>query len=131
MPTDRKVSQVSGQAGNVAASAETAVIVTAMLAVNQPAGQGVLIEGTLAYLAGTSTTAVVARIRAGNGTTGTILVSATFTVTAGNTIPLALNWLDTTALVGTFQYTLTLQQTGGAATGNANGTLTSHPIGGV
>ncbi len=122
---NQQVTQVSGQVNNVAASAESAIITSPVLNVNAPGAAGVFIEATLTYLAGTTTTAVVIRIRAGSGTGGAILATGTFTVTAAGTYSLSLNWLDATPLPGPSQaqYTVTLQQTGGTAAGNANGTL--------
>lgn len=104
---------------NVVTTAETAIGTVGPVNVNAPVGQGILVEGTFNFTAGTAATAVTVRIRAGAGTGGAILATHTFTVVAGTQYSLSANYLDP-SIIGagatTATYTVTVQQT--AATGN-------------
>lgn len=124
----------------VPTTTETAVGTVGPVSVNVSIGtQGVLIEATHNFLAGTAATAVTVRVRTlvgaapANGaaySAGTVLATHTFTVTAGNTLSISANYLDPsmggqgTVSVG---YVVTVQQT--AATGNgsvSNSTLAAE-----
>lgn len=134
MPSPRAcVYTAAGQ--NVVTTAETVIATVGPVNVNAPASQGVIVEGTTNFLAGTAATAVTVRIRQGANTlTGTVLATHTYSVTAGSTSSLSPTMLDTTptgALTNppnpnTAAYTMTVQQT--AATGNGTATNTSLSI---
>lgn len=123
---------VTGQTNNVGTSAETAILTTDTVAYNAVGGEGVWINGMLNLLAGTGTTAVVIRVRKGaNTTTGTIVGAArTHTLAATNSASVPVSELDTTPGANNV-YTVTVQQTGGAAAGNANGTVGTTPVSSV
>lgn len=96
------------------------------------AGQGLIVRGTLNVTAGTGTTAVVIRVRKGNQLTGAVVGAAlTHTLAAGASAQLYYEVLDnapaTAAVdpqgaqgVGTNQYLLSIQQTGGTGAGTVN-----------
>jgi hypothetical protein len=104
----------------IGASTESTVISSTVNMENQPSGQGVGVNGSLNITAGTGTTAVVVRVRAGVGTGGALIgVAMTNTLAAGNTATIPFAVLDPT-VVGTVQYTVTVQQTGGSVAGTVN-----------
>lgn len=80
-----------------------------------------VIKGWANVTQGGSTTALVARLRRGNGIAGTVVATATIFVTAANS-PIEVNvWFAEQLLNIEFQdYSLTLQQTGAVANGTAN-----------
>ena len=89
--------------------------------INDPGGQGILLEGILSITAGTGTTSVTCRLRQGTGITGTVVGNAVSqTVTAGNTYLLSPMALDTTLSATNQQYVITVQQTGATANGTIN-----------
>ena len=109
--------------GTAVPSAETAIAVSPVNIVTVPAVTKVIIRATVNVLAGTGTTAVVARIRQGNGVGGNVLATATITLAAGNNGQINLSVEDTAALLAAAaggQYSLTLAQTGGSANGSVN-----------
>lgn len=80
-----------------------------------------IIKGWANVTQGGSTTALVARIRRGNGIAGAIVATATIFVTAANS-PIEINVQFAEQLVNAefADYSLTLQQTGAVANGTAN-----------
>lgn len=106
-------------------SAESVIAASPVNNVNPVTTTKVIIRASVNLLAGTTTTAVVARIRQGNGVGGAIVgAAATVTLAAGNNGGVALsvedtpNWLAAPANGG--QYCLTLAQTAGTANGSVN-----------
>ena len=118
MPSPRSATAVA--AVNVPTTTETAVATVGPLNVNMPATeQGILVEATFNFTAGTAATSLTVRIRAGSGITGTVLITHTITVVAGTTYSVSVNALDATfsgAGLSVATYTVSVQQT--AATGN-------------
>lgn len=128
-----------------ATSAET--VVTASDTVNYfgSAGgnEGLEVSGYVNITAGTGTTAVVIRIRRGNGLGGVVVgISNTHTLAAGATASIPILAQDavpitTPAVTPTGadsapanQYTLTVAQTGGTGAGTVNyATLSIEPVG--
>jgi hypothetical protein len=82
----------------------------------------VKISGVVNITAGTSTTAVVLKVRQGAGITGTqVGVNMTHTLAAGASASIPYEVEDTTVTnVQGQQYSVTATQTGGAANGTAN-----------
>lgn len=90
---------------------------------NQPGGQGVCINGVVNVTAGTGTTAVTIRVRAGSGITGTVIGNAVVhTLAAAAVANIPFETLDNSAgaLVGTVTYSVTVQQTGASGNGTVN-----------
>jgi hypothetical protein len=120
MPSNLHVAQVTG-AQTVTTTTELAVAQLVPYQVNNPGGQGVQLSGEASITTGTGTTAVVARIRQGNGITGSVVGNPiTVTVTAGNTIEINPTELDPNNLLGNIGYSLTVQQTSATANGTVN-----------
>lgn len=106
-------------------SAESVIAASPVNNVDPVRTQKVIIRATFNMLAGTATTAVVARIRQGNGTGGAIVGSAaTVTLAAGNNGGGAISVEDTPAWLAApangGQYCLTLTQTAGTGNGSIN-----------
>lgn len=106
-------------------SAESVIAATPVNNVNPATVQKVIIRATFNLLAGTATTAVVARIRQGNGTGGAIVGAAiTITLAAGANGGGAISVEDTVAWLAApangGQYCLTLAQTSGTGNGSIN-----------
>jgi len=105
-------------------SAETVIAASPVTNVNPATTSKIIIRATFNLLAGTGTTAIVARLRQGNGTGGTPLATGTITLAAGNngggviSVEDSPVWLAAPANGG--QYCLTLAQTGGSANGSMN-----------
>lgn len=93
------------------------------------AGRRVALNGMIEHTTGTSTTAVVLRIRRGTDTTGTVVQTTTETIigAVGSTDPYSVEVIDTPGDVNNQAYVLTVQQTGGAAAGT---TVTAQLTGG-
>ena len=108
----------------VVTTAETAAIVSD--AVSQAMnGEIVRIHGTISYLTGTATTAVTARVREGNGVTGTIVGEALpLTIGAAENAQIPFDVNHAPAGIAGQVYTATVQAT--AAT--ANGTISAAAI---
>jgi len=107
--------QLSGTV-NVVTTTETVALVTPPVSTTY-SGDQIDIEGKINVTAGTSTTAVVLRVRRGNGITGTVVgVAETDTEAAGASGSFPLQVVDTPGDVAGQVYSLTVQQT--AATGN-------------
>lgn len=97
-------------------TAETVIATTVARQVNSPGSQGSYIDGMINITPGTAATAVVTRVRAGNGLGGAVIGGPeTHTVAAGANQSIPYAQIDGVTN-GTVQYTLTAQQT--AATGN-------------
>ena len=93
------------------------------VAVASPSGEGVTVSGVVNITAGTGTTAVVVRVRRGVDATGSqVGQAATHTLAAGASASIPFCNLDAaaSALSGTDQWTVTVQQTGGTAAGTVN-----------
>lgn len=110
---------------NVPTTTETVAVASPLFVTNNPAGQGVLISGIVNILAGTSTTAVVVRIRQGSVTGTLVGVATTHTLAAGASANIAFEALDSSALAlntgsAGSVWVVTVQQTGGAAAGTVN-----------
>lgn len=99
-------------------------LVTSSPGVNQaqPSYEGMKISGVVNVTPGTSTTAVVIRVRQGSGTGGSLVgVAQTHTLAAGNSANIAYEVLDTAGNSGAgLLWTVTCQQTAAAANGTAN-----------
>lgn len=110
-------------------AAETAVVTTDLLPSGTGASfEGVEIRGVLTILTGTSTTAVVIRVRQGSGVSGTVVGAArTHTIGAAVNAQIPFCELDAAPAAAGQQYTVTAQQTGGAANGTASCTATTSP----
>jgi len=104
-----------------ATATETAICTTPPLNLSLDNAQVILLW-MAAITAGTSTTALVMRIRRGTGITGTLLnVGAwTFTTVAGNLAQISGNYIDTPGIVGGQQYSLTCSQTAASGAGTLN-----------
>jgi len=114
------VAQNTG-AQTVVTTTELAVAQLNPYQVENPGGTGVQLSGEIAGTAGTGTTAVVARIRQGNGITGTVVGNpVTVSVTAGNTYEINPTVEDVNNLLGDIGYSLTIQQTGATANGSVS-----------
>jgi len=109
-----------GSAVNIPNVTETLVAYSGRVSVTTQTIRAV-IKGWANVTQGASTTALVARIRRGNGVTGTIVATATIFVTAAN-LGIEVNvWFAEQVINAEFQdYSLTLQQTAGGAPGTAN-----------
>lgn len=108
----------SAQAVNVPTTTETVAVASPPVASQVPAGGGFIVTGMVNILAGTTTTAVVVRVRQGSTTGGTLVGTAdTHTLAAGATasIPVCEYFPGPTAPANN-QFCITVQQT--AATGN-------------
>lgn len=106
-------------------TSETALLSSTVNLENQPTGQGVSVNGNFNVLAGTGTTALTIRVRAGNGIAGALIGTAvTYTLAAGASATVPYGVLDPT-LIGTVQYTVTCQQTGASGNGTVNQTFMS------
>lgn len=106
-------------------SAESVIATTPVSNVNPVSTTKVIIRASFNVVAGTGTTAVVARIRQGATTGGTIIGGpVTVTLAATNNGGGAIAVEDTTAWLSApangGQYCLTLAQTGGSANGSVN-----------
>ena len=107
-------------AGTVPATSAETVAIILPGNVSVPVGTLIVLEAVATWTAGSSTTAIVARIRRGTTTAGTLVGQAftnPATASAANTI--AAQCADTPGEVAGQQYCLTLQQTSGAANGSA------------
>ena len=103
-----------------AAAAEKAICITPVDQDHMPGSGGfVVVEGQINVTPGTTTSAVVLKIRQGSGTGGTQVKSLTHTLAATATGNIAFRVVDTAPVAGG-QYTLTLTQTAGAAAGTVN-----------
>lgn len=128
-----------------AISAETVVTASDTVSYFASAGgnEGLEVSGYVNITAGTGTTAVVVRIRRGNGLGGVVVgISNTHTLAAGATASIPIHAQDavpiTTPVVTPTgadsapenQYTLTVAQTGGTGAGTVNyATLSIEPVG--
>ena len=118
MASNVHVAQNTG-AQTVVTTTELAVAQLLPYQVNNPGGEGVQLSGEIAITSGTGTTALVARIRQGNGITGNVVGNPiTVTATAGNLVELNPAALDPNNLLGNIGYSLTIQQTGASANGS-------------
>lgn len=111
-------------------TAETVVGTITIPPLNQPGGDGVLISGIVTGTTGAGTTAIVVRVRQGNGTGGAILPNST-TVQVGASLNTSayFSCLDTvTQYPNGNTYSVTVQQTGATGNGsNYNTTISSEP----
>jgi hypothetical protein len=111
--------------GTPVPSAESVIAASPVNNVDPVRTQKVIIRAVFNLLAGTATTAIVARIRQGNGTGGNVVgAAATVTLAAGNNGGGSLAVEDTPAWLAApangGQYSLTLAQTGGTGNGSIN-----------
>ena len=103
-----------------AAAAEKAICITPVDQDHMSGTGGpVVVEGQINVTPGTTTSAVVVKIRQGSGTGGTTVKSMTHTLAATATANIAFRVVDLAPIAGG-QYTLTLTQTAGAAAGTVN-----------
>lgn len=111
-------------------TAETVVGTITIPPLNQPGGDGVLISGIVTGTTGAGTTAIVVRVRQGNGLAGAILPNST-TVQVGASLNTSAPFacLDpVTSYPAGNTYTVTVQQTGATGNGsNYNTTISSEP----
>lgn len=111
-----------GAVTNPAASAETVIYTTP--AVQAGAGVGAVgISGTVNITPGTSTTAIIIRIRQGSLTGALVGVSPSHTVAAAAPQSISYGAADTSSFIeqsGGGVYVVTAQQTGGTVAGTTN-----------
>lgn len=107
-----------------AADASEKAIVTNNTDENHMPGTGgfVVVSGQINVTPGTSTTAVVVKVRQGSGTSGTTVKSMTHTLAAAATGNIAFRCVDESPAAGG-QYTVTLTQTAGAGAGTVHDAL--------
>lgn len=121
-----QLNRIPAAAGAIANTAETAVFTTPALQ-NGTGSAGTWVSGDIQITPGTGTTAVTLRCRYGGGTGGALVDSVAapvIPVSAGVATSIPFNFFDTSntnEVQGGVQYTLTIQQTGGTATGSVNG----------
>ena len=85
-----------------------------------PSGDFTRIHGVINITAGTSTTAVVVKVRRGTGIAGTqVGNSATHTLAAGASASIPFDYTDTAQFMAN-TYSVTMTQTAGAANGTIN-----------
>lgn len=111
--------QVSSAATNIPTTTETAVLVFTIPPLNNPAGQGVEINASVSFTAGTGTTSAQVRVRQGNGVAGAVVGAiAQAPTTAGIENSLDALVLDPTLSYPTGNtYTVTVQQVGASGNG--------------
>lgn len=120
--------QLSGTV-NIVTTTETVALVTPPVSTTY-SSDAIDIEGKINVTAGTGTTAVVLRIRRGNGITGTVVgVADTDTLAAGSSESFPLQGVDTPGDVAGQVYSLTVQQTGATANGTVNSAASSVSVG--
>lgn len=97
---------------------ETVVATLSGITTDGP-GRRIALNGMIEHTTGTSTTAMVLRIRRGTDTTGTVVQTTTETIEGivGSTDPYSIEAIDTPGDVNNQAYVLTVQQTGGAGAG--------------
>ena len=95
---------------------ETLVAFLSAYQVNNPSGEGVQLNGHLAFTPGTAATAATIRIRQGQGITGSV-VGQPFvrTVTAAQATSMSMAVLDAFNLTSSLAYSLTIQFTAATA----------------
>jgi hypothetical protein len=105
----------------VTTTTETAAANTAALAFAPPNNYGgMIVRGSVNITPGTGTTAVVVRVRQGNGTGGALVGNAlTITAIAASPLVLPFSVLDPSATPAS-QYTVTVAQTAATANGTIN-----------
>lgn len=107
-------------------TAETVIATLTPFNVDNPAGEGVLIQGDVNVSPGTAATQIVLRVRQG-GLTGTLVgVAMPNSVAATNTYNIGSTWLDASALAlldTGLTYVLTAQQTSATANGTVNAAI--------
>lgn len=87
-----------------------------------PSGENVVICGTINVTAGAGTTAVVTRVRRGEGITGTVVgIAASHTLAAAAVGTVAFEAVDTAVPNDNQVYSITIQQTGATGNGTVNG----------
>jgi hypothetical protein len=120
MPSNVHVAQ-NTSTQTVTTTTELAIAQLVPYQVANPGGTGVQLSGEINGTAGTGTTAIVARIRQGNGITGSVVGGpVTVSVTAGNTFEVNPTAEDVNNLLGDIGYSLTIQQTGASGNGSVN-----------
>jgi hypothetical protein len=128
MPTSVVMSRTTATAVSSPA-AETAILVSPVVQAGLPvfgaaAPPSVRISVTINITTGTTATALVARLRQGNGVGGTVVQAAlTFTCAATTNYQLTFVFEDTSNFANTaggVQYTFTLAETGAGAAGTVN-----------
>jgi hypothetical protein len=114
-------------------TAETAAATSSLVPEQNPSGQGVRISGVVNVTAGTATTAVQVRVRAGSGVTGTLIGNAlTHTLAAGASASIPFDALDTTTVSAGLQYTVTVQQVAATGNGSVNqANISTTPVSGL
>jgi len=100
---------------------ETVILVSPPLNISLDFSQ-IFIQWACDILAGTSTTALVFRLRRGTTTAGTLINAAawTHTLAAGNSAAMSGAYFDTPGAVAGQQYALTVVQTAATAAGTFN-----------
>lgn len=107
-------------------TSETAIVTTPSPDERIGPALGVLVSGFVNVTPGTGTTAVVVKVRAGSGITGTTLQSTTHTVIAADPQNIAIEYFDNSGTIPVGQYTVTVTQTGASANGSAYGTVAAQ-----
>jgi len=82
--------------------------------------QGIYLGGSINYLPGTGTTAVIVRVHQGTVTGPIVGVAQTVPAVAGTVMTLDIGELDPTLVQVPAVYVVSLQQTGGTAVGTVN-----------
>lgn len=113
---------------STANATESAIMNTPRIDEQVAPASGVLVSGFINVLAGTGTTAVVVKVRAGVGVGGTQLLSGTHTLAAGASANIPFEFVDYSGAFPIGQYTVTVTQTGGTAPGTVSGVISASPI---
>jgi len=114
--TDSSISATSNAAVvTLTTTTESVVVLTDILSSVSDAGEGKLVNATVALTPGTAATAATLRVRRGSGITGTIVQTVVRPVTAAVADAVSILALDNPAAPSS-QYAVTLQMT--AATAN-------------
>lgn len=94
------------------------------------AAQGVKVSGVLNVTAGTGTTAVTVRVRAGTTLSGALIGNAVVhTLAAAALANIPFEAIDPTLIQAGAQYVVTVQQTAATANGSVNqATISTEPI---
>lgn len=100
-------------------TAETVLVTSPVLPVNNPSAEGIRIFGVVNLLTGAGTTLVTIRVRAGSGLTGALIGSGQqYTIGAAVNASIPYAQMDPTTVSPGVQYTVTIQAAG--ATGNGS-----------
>lgn len=115
----KAVSPVLSSAVTLVTTAETLVVYSGRCEIQYQTVRA-LISGWVNVLIGTTATAIVLRLRRGNGITGALIATMTINVTAGNTVECEVRFNEQLLNQEFQDYSLTAQQTAATANGTVN-----------